>query len=162
MAGRLEKEIRKRRPFETVQQAVVLGLLRTGDLFHYRFGRLFREFDLNQSQYNVLRILEGAGQPLPCLEIAERLITMVPAITGLIDKLEEKGLVRRKRCSEDRRVWYVALTDAGGELIRKMEKPVTELYLELCNGLSQAECRKLVDLMEKAREANAPAGDKAE
>ena len=151
MLGKLEKELRKKRGFDSVQQSVVIGLLRTNDLFQYRFGRLFRGFGLNQPQYNVLRILRGEGKPLPCLEIADRLITMVPAITSLIDKLESKGLVSRDRCAKDRRVWYVSLTPDGDELLKKMDGPVSELHASLCRGLSKTECRQLVDLMEKAR-----------
>jgi DNA-binding MarR family transcriptional regulator len=154
VAGKLEKELRKKRGFDSVQQSVVIGLLRTNDLFQYRFGRLFRDYGLNQPQYNVLRILRGEGKPLPCLEIADRLITMVPAITSLIDKLESKGLVARDRCARDRRVWYVALTPDGHELLKKMDGPVSELHASLCRGLNKTECRQLVELMEKARAAH--------
>ena len=155
MAGKLEKELKKQRGFESVQQSAVVGLLRTNDLFQYRFSHLFREYGLTQPQYNVLRILRGEGQPLPCLEIASRMITMVPAITSLIDKLETRELVTRKRCTADRRVWYVALTDAGCQLLLQMDHPVMELHRGLCSGLSTAECRQLVELLEKARAPHA-------
>ena len=155
MAGKLEKELKKQRGFESLQQSAVIGLLRTNDLFQYRFSHLFREYGLTQPQYNVLRILRGEGQPLPCLEIASRMITMVPAITSLIDKLEARELVTRKRCTADRRVWYVALTDAGRELLQQVDAPVMELHRGLCSGLSAAECRQLVELLEKARAPHA-------
>ena len=80
-----------------------------------RFARLFREYGLTPSQYNVLRILRGEGKPLPILEIASRTITVVPGITGLIDRLEQAGFVNRLRCEKDRRVIYVALTDHAAE-----------------------------------------------
>ena len=67
-----------------------------------RVGQLLRSFGLTPSQYNVLRILRGAGKALPSLEIASRLIQVVPAITGLIDRLEQQGLVERERSSNDR------------------------------------------------------------
>ncbi len=92
-ASRLQRELKKRRPFESLEQKASLNLLRTNDQLQIRFARLFREFGLTPSQYNVLRILRGEGQPLPILEIASRTITVVPGITGLIDRLEEAGFV---------------------------------------------------------------------
>lgn len=151
MAGKLESELKKRRGFASPQQAAVVGLLRTNDLFQYRFGQLFREYGLTQPQYNVLRILRGEGAPLPCLEIAARMITVVPAITSLIDKLEKRGLVTRERCTEDRRVWYVALTEAGTELLTQMDGPVMGMHDKLCKGLNGSECAELIALLEKAR-----------
>ncbi|QDU95208.1 MarR family winged helix-turn-helix transcriptional regulator [Lignipirellula cremea] len=151
MAGKLEQDLKKKRDFESVQQAAVIGLLRTNDLFQYRFTQLFREYGLNQPQYNVLRILRGEGAPLPCLEIASRLITIAPAITSLIDKLEARELVTRERCNRDRRIWYVDLTAAGSQLLASMDERVMSLHESLCRGLSADECGQLVALLEKAR-----------
>ena len=72
--------------------------MRTSDQLQIRFARLFREYGLTPSQYNILRILRGEGKPLPILEIASRTITVVPGITGLIDRLEQAGFVNRLRC----------------------------------------------------------------
>ncbi len=152
MLGKLEQEIGKRQPFESPQEAAVVGLLRTHDLIQYRFGRLFREHGLSQPQYNILRILRGEGKPLPCLEIGRRMIAKVPAITHLIDKLEKRELVRRSRCEKDRRVWYVSLTEAGRALVGQLDEPVRAMDASLCTGLSDDECRELVRLMDKARD----------
>lgn len=143
---------KQRGRFDSPQQAVVVGMLRTNDLFQYRFGRLLRGYGLTQPQYNVLGILHGGGRPLPCLEIAHRMITIVPAITSLIDKLEKRELVTRQRCHKDRRVWYVSLTDAGKKLVAQMDAPVASLHQELCSGLTKTDCRQLVQLLEKARQ----------
>ena len=152
MSGRLERQIKKKRPFDSTEQAVVLGLLRTNDQFQYRVGRLLREHSLTQPQYNILRILRGAGGPLPSLEIAERMITVVPAITSLLVRLEERGLLRRVQCEEDRRVWRASITAAGRRVLEKLDGPTLELYEELCRGLSKNEAARLVELLEKARE----------
>ncbi len=80
--SRLQDELKKKRPFELAEQEAILNILRTSDLFQNRFGRLLREYDLTQSQYNVLRILRGEGKPMPCLEIGDRMIQVVPAMTG--------------------------------------------------------------------------------
>lgn len=151
MAAKSANELKKPRGFATPQQAAVVGLLRTNDLYQYRFGQLFREYGLTQPQYNVLRILRGEGEPLPCLEVAARMITVVPAITSLIDKLEKRGLLTRERCTVDRRVWYVALTAAGTKLLKQMDAPVMAMHEMLCKGLSPSECQQLIGLLEKAR-----------
>ena len=152
MAGKLEKQLKKKRGFDSPQQETVLGLLRTNDLMQYHVAQLLRQYELTQPQYNILRILRGEGTPLPCLEIADRMITMVPAITGLIDKLEKRKLVFRERCSKDRRVWFVHLTDSGKKLLARLDKPVLDLYQDLCGGLTKTECREMSRLMEKARD----------
>src|SRR4051794_10715474 len=110
--GRLQRELKKRNPFATLAEEAVLNLFRTNDQIQIRFSRLLEEHGLTSSQYNILRILRGEGKPLPSLEIAGRMITRVPAITGLIDRLEAKGLVTRQRSAEDRRIVFVALSAA--------------------------------------------------
>ena len=119
----MQQEIKKKRPFDSPEQEAILSILRTSDRFQIRFSRLFREYDLTTSQYNVLRILRGEGKPLPILEIAERLLAVVPGITGLVDRLEEADWVRRKRCHEDRRVIYVAPTEKALKVLAKMDEP---------------------------------------
>lgn len=151
MAGKLEKQLKKRGSFESPQQAAVVGLLRTHDLFQYRLARFYREHDLTAAQYNILRILRGEGKPLPCLEIADRMIAAVPGVTRLIDKLEARKWVSRQRDSKDRRVWHVSLTKSGESLVAKLDKPHLEVEHSLCRGLTKADCLTLVDLLEKAR-----------
>ncbi len=149
--SRLQDELKKKRPFELAEQEAILNILRTSDLFQNRFGRLLREYDLTQSQYNVLRILRGEGKPMPCLEIGDRMIQVVPAMTGLLDRLEKLGLVQRERCTEDRRVVYVELTEAARGLLERMDNPVMELHKQLIGHLTQAELKELSRLLEKAR-----------
>ena len=152
MPSRLQEEIKKRDPFDSIQQEAILNLLRTSDQLHNRVGRLFRQFDLTPSQYNVLRILRGEGKPIPSLEIASRVIQVVPAITGLIDRLEKQHLVQRKRCEKDRRVVYVAITRKGMELLAKIDQPLDALQVELMKVHSKAELAELIRLLEKTRE----------
>ena len=111
--SRLQRELKKRLPFDSLEQEANLNVLRTTDLLQNRLGRFFREYGLTPSQYKVLRILRGEGKPLPSLEIGSRMIQLVPAMTGLIDRLEKQGLVNRRRCKEDRRVVYVEITPAA-------------------------------------------------
>lgn len=150
--GKLQREIRKKRPFESPEQEAVLNLLRTSDQIHNRFGRLFREYDLTSSQYNVLRILRGEGKPMPCQEISDRMIQVVPAMTGLLDRLESQELVKRERCTEDRRVIYIEITAKALSKLQQMDEPVMELHRQLMGHFTQAELKELSRLLEKARQ----------
>jgi DNA-binding MarR family transcriptional regulator len=134
------------------QEEAALSVLRTSDQLQIRLARLFREYGLTPSQYNVLRILRGEGKPLPVLEIASRTITVVPGITGLIDRLEQAGFVNRVRCEKDRRVIYVALTDQGATTLAALDEPLGALHQKLLGHLSQAELKELIRLLEKVRE----------
>lgn len=149
--SQLQTELRKRNPFESPEQEAMLNLLRSSDQFQNRFGRLFRQYDLTPSQYNILRILRGEGKPLPSLEIADRMIQVVPAITGLIDRLEKAGMVTRRRCQEDRRVIYIEITEKAVGVLEEMDEPVNELHTKLLGHLSPAELKELIRLLEKAR-----------
>jgi DNA-binding MarR family transcriptional regulator len=149
----LQQKLKKKHPFHSPQQEAIIGLLRTSDLIANRLGRLFRDFGLTNSQYNVLRILRGAGEPLPSLEIADRMIQVVPAITGLIDRLEKQGLVSRRRCEDDRRVVYVEITAKGLALLRLIDAPIEKLHASLLQSLSRTELRQLSRLLEKARQS---------
>ena len=154
--ARLERETKKKRPFDLPQQAVVLNVLRDNELFQHRFGQLFREYGLTQPQYNALRILRGEGGPLPCLEVASRLIAVVPAITRLLDKLEARDLITKRQDTGDRRVWNVAITSKGRSLLAKLDKPLLDMYRTLCGHMTKAECNQLVKLLEKARSRVTP------
>jgi DNA-binding MarR family transcriptional regulator len=147
----LERELKKKRPFESPQQEAILNVLRTNDQFQVRFIRLLRPYGLTPSQYNVLRILRGEGKPLPILEIASRTITVVPGITGLIDRLEEAGFVNRERCREDRRVIWVAFTEKARKTLATLDEPLAQLHEKLVGHLSHAELRELIRLLEKTR-----------
>lgn len=147
----LQQEIKKKMAFASVEQEATLNILRTSDGLQNRMGRLFREYGLTTSQYNVLRILRGEGRPLPSLEIASRTIQVVPAITGLIDRLEKQGLVERKRCTEDRRVVYVSITAKALQILKKIDKPLMELHKKTFRHVSKKEAAEIVRLMEKVR-----------
>jgi DNA-binding MarR family transcriptional regulator len=152
MTNKLQQELKKKRPFESLGQEATLNIVRTSDQLQIRFARLLREHDLTPSQYNVLRILRGEGMPLPILEIASRTITVVPGITGLIDRLEQAGFVNRVRCEKDRRVIFVALAEKASKALAALDEPLTALHKKLTGHLSQAELKELSRLLEKLRE----------
>src|ERR1700727_2507358 len=152
MTRKLQDELGKRGPFASPAEEATLSIVRTHDRMMIRFSRLVRERKLTPSQYNVLRILRGEGKPLPILEIASRTITVVPGITGLIDRLERAGFVNRLRCEKDRRVIYVALTDQGMTTLAALDEPLVALHHKLVGHLSQGELKELIRLLEKVRE----------
>src|SRR3984957_3732892 len=150
---KLQHELKKKRPFESPEEEAALNIVRTSDQLQIRFARLLREYGLTSpTQYNILRILRGEGKPLPILEIASRTITVVPGITGLIDRLEQAGFVNRVRCEKDRRVIYVALADHGTKTLAELDEPVLALHQKLLGHLPRADLKELVRLLEKVRE----------
>ncbi|QDT56389.1 HTH-type transcriptional regulator MhqR [Caulifigura coniformis] len=149
--SQLQHELRKKRPFDSAEEEANLNIVRTSDQFQNRFGRLFREYGLTSSQYNVLRILRGEGRPMPCAEITERMLQVVPAMTGLLDRLEKQELIVRRRSTDDRRVIFVEPTRKALELLATMDEPVLKLNERLLGHLTKSELRELSRLLEKAR-----------
>ena len=151
-SSKLQSELKKKKPFDSPEHEAVLNVLRTGDQIQNCLGKLFREYGLTSSQYNVLRILRGVGHPMPSLEIASQMIQVVPAITGLIDRLEKQELVSRRRCTEDRRVVYVEATEKALSILADMDEPVAHLHSRLVGHMSKSDLKELSRLLEKARE----------
>jgi DNA-binding MarR family transcriptional regulator len=151
MPSRLQREIKKKQPFAALEQEAFLSIARTADQLEVRVERLMRDYGLTGSQYNILRILRGEGQPLPMVEIASRTVKVVPGITGLIDRLEAGGFVKRERSTEDRRVVFVSITERALEILAQLDEPVKAFEKRLLGFLSQAEQRELIRLLEKIR-----------
>ena len=147
----LKDEIKKRNSFDCVEQEVTLNLSRTADKLQGAFGRLFKTQGITGAQYNVLRILRGAGEPLTCQEVAGRMITRLPDITRLVDRLEEASLVVRSRTPEDRRVVLTAITKPGLRLLDTLDEPVLRLHREQLAHLAPGELAELNRLLLKAR-----------
>jgi DNA-binding MarR family transcriptional regulator len=134
------------------EQEVVVGILRAA-AYVRRFGlRVFDQHDITSQQYNVLRILRGAGPAgLPTLDIAERMIEQTPGITRLLDRLEFKKLVRRERPSDDRRQVLCYVTKAGLDLLTELDAPLkkqAQLALHMLNG---SELDELISLLGRLR-----------
>jgi DNA-binding MarR family transcriptional regulator len=130
----------------------VIGLLRAADGIRRFFEGHFEGFGLTGQQFNVLRILQGAGaEGLPTLEIANRMIERTPGITRMIDRLERKGLVRRVRGSDDRRCVYCFITESGKALIEGLDEPLREAHHEVLAMLSEKEQLKLIELLDSIR-----------
>lgn len=119
------------------------------------FEAVCAPFDITAQQYNVLRILRGAEpEGLPTLTIAERMIERTPGITRMVDRLEAKGLVAREVRPHDRRCVYCRITKKGLSLLKLLDEPVEEFNRSAFRSLSEAELKRLVALLERARKVH--------
>jgi DNA-binding MarR family transcriptional regulator len=149
----LQEAIRKRHPFDCPEQEACLNLWRTHDHITSEFCRLLAGHGISGPQYNVLRILRGwGGEGLPCQEIAAQMVTRMPDITRLVDRLEQAGLVERARTDRDRRVVLVRITDAGLEMLGRLDEPTGELHRKVLGHLTRQELADLNRLLVKARQ----------
>jgi MarR family transcriptional regulator, organic hydroperoxide resistance regulator len=146
-----QRAIRQAKPFRSLGQEAVVALLLAAERVRWPIQDLLAtEGDLTLQQFNVLRILRGAGEPgLPVLEVGARMIERTPGVTRLLDRLEDKGLVARARSSEDRRVVHARITKAGREVLARLDGPVDRLDDEILAVLSTSEQKALVRLLEK-------------
>jgi len=151
--SKLQQEIKQSKPFASREQEAALALLRTSDKLRRQLTAVVEPHGVTLQQYNVLRILRGAGKAgLPTLEIAFRMIEQTPGITRLLDRLESKALVRRERCAEDRRQVLCWITAEGSRIVNGMDALVDQADTTMLSSLSKAEISTLLVLLEKLRE----------
>jgi len=151
-SSRLQRELKQNRPFAAPAQEAALALIRTADLMRRSFAAVIEPLDITVQQYNVLRILRGAGERgLPTLAIAERMIEQTPGITRLVDHLEGKKLARRERCATDRRQVFCRITGAGLALLAQLDEPILDAEKSALRDLSDPQLARLMSLLEQAR-----------
>ncbi|HEY0036881.1 MAG TPA: MarR family transcriptional regulator [Longimicrobium sp.] len=152
MAGRIQEELKQSKPIDSLEEEIFLNLARTYEALSAEIAELLRRHDLRPTQYNVLRILRGAGESgLTAGEIAERMITRDPDVTRLIDRLEKRGLVERWRCTHDRRVVWTRISPDGLEMIAPLDESMRELHVRQLAHLGPERLATLRDLLEEAR-----------
>ncbi len=152
MPGRIQREIKQTKPFRRVEDEAFANLLRTADALMQGVAAALKPVGLSPAQYNVLRILRGAGPDgLACREIGERMITRDPDITRLLDRLEERELVSRTRDRADRRVMATRITEKGLRLLKDLDGPIAELHADQLGHLGDQRLRSLIALLEAAR-----------
>jgi DNA-binding MarR family transcriptional regulator len=134
-----------------MEESAYVDLLRTTDLLSRRLVPVLKDADLSSTQYNVLRILRGAGGELPCGEIASRMVTRDPDITRLLDRLEKRGLISRRREAKDRRTVLTGITPEGLDLLARLDKPVREAHRQLLGHLGRRRLEQLSELLQAAR-----------
>jgi DNA-binding MarR family transcriptional regulator len=151
---RLPADLRRVPAVPSREQEVFLSLLRTAESLARGLEQALKPSGLTATQYNVLRILRGAGPGgLPCREIAARMITHDPDVTRLLDRLERLGLVERQRNDADRRVVTARITPEGQRLLAALDDPIAALHRRQLAHLSPEHLAMLIDLLQRVREA---------
>jgi len=151
-SSRLQRELKQNKPFVAPTQEAAVSLMRTADLVRRSVASVVEPHGITPQQYNVLRILRGAGEAgLPTLEIATRMIEQTPGITRLVDRLEVKKLVLRERCATDRRQVFCRITPDGLGLLSSLDDPIREAERVALAELSERQLTQLLSLLDRAR-----------
>lgn len=146
-------EIKSSGTFASAEEEVSLNILRTAALLEHAVAERLRPHGLTSTQYNVLRILRGAGEAGLCRnEVGERMLKPVPDVTRLLDRLEDGGLVARRRDGEDRRFVTTRITPNGLAKLASLDEPVTRMHEELLGHMKERDLRRLAELLEESRE----------
>ena len=149
MSPQLQQEIKQTRPFRSLPEETFLNVLRASATLMAGLSELLRPAGLTQPQYNVLRILRGAGQAgLPSGEIGERMLSRDPDVTRLIDRMEKLGLVVRERATADRRVVIVRITGHGLDVVDGLDQDMLILHENQLGHLGEERMRLLIDILQ--------------
>ncbi len=152
MAGKLLTELKQTKPFQSVEQEAFLNVIKTADFLQQVAAQVLRGHQMSEAQYNVLRILRGAGvEGLKCSEIGDRMVTRDPDITRLLDRIEKQGWIERNRSTADRRVVTTRITQSGLDKLAELDAPLAESLERVLGKLGSAKLRNLIDLLEEVR-----------
>ena len=154
MTTQLQHDIKQQAPFAVVQEELWLNLSRTAATVGHGLEQSLRPFGLSLTQYNVLRILRGAGEPGLCqYEIRDRLVAQVPDVPRILDRMEKAGWVERRRGASDRRMVMTALTASGTKLVNDLDEPLVRVMGDMFPSLNSAEIETLNTLLVEARKS---------
>jgi DNA-binding MarR family transcriptional regulator len=152
VASDLRQELKQNRPFRSLAEEAYLSIQRTAAVLEHAFESALKPLGITATQYNVLRILRGAGEPGLCRsEIGERLVRPVPDVTRLLDRLEGMGLITRERSGVDRRYVTTVITGAGLDLLRGVESSIDTIHQQQLGHLDGPELKELVQLLGEVR-----------
>ena len=152
MPSRLESEIKQSRPFKRTSEEALVGIMRTAAILDHVFQDALKEFGITPTQYNVLRILRGAGREGLCgREIGERLISKVPDVSRLLDRMEDLGLMTRERDAADRRHVTARATPKGLKILVQVEPTLEVLEREHFGTLGAHALKDLIATLDTVR-----------
>lgn len=153
MSGKLAKEIRQTKPFRSREEEAFLNLARTNEFLAARMAEFLKPYQLTPTQYNMLRILRGAGGGgVTCSQATERMISADPDVTRLLDRMEAQDLIRRERSREDRRVVITRITESGLDLVNRIDEPLDGLLRRIVGRVGAPKLKELIDTLETLRE----------
>jgi DNA-binding MarR family transcriptional regulator len=154
MASKLQEEIKQTRPFANIEEEALLSIRRTSDRLQHYGQQLFKPHGITPTQYNVLRILRGAGKKgLRCSEIGDRLVSSDPDITRLLGRLQKQKLIKRKHEPKDRRVIYANITAGGVRLLNEIDPLVNDSTKQMFKHMNKEKLATLISLLEEVRQA---------
>lgn len=145
----IEKDISQRK-FKTEYQKAMINLIFTHNWMMERMKLFFEQADLTPQQFNIMRILRGAGQPLSTLQIRQRMLDKMSDTSRIVDRLIKKGLAKKIICKSDRRLVDVSITEKGLKLLEKLDDTQNDLDNIICN-LSETDAKQLNKLLDKIR-----------
>ncbi len=152
MSSDLRDEIKQSKPFSSLEQEAHLNLERTTAVLGHAFAEALKRFDITPTQYNVLRILRGAGASGLCRnEVRDRMIAQVPDVTRLLDRLEDAGLIARERQTNDRRQVLTLITQKGLDLLAELDEPVAAMHKRALGHMTAEQLQQLTALLAIAR-----------
>jgi DNA-binding MarR family transcriptional regulator len=153
MPTTLRDDIRQKRPFKSLHEEAHLNVVRTWAALTDAVDGLLKPHGISGTQYNVLRILRGSEPTGLCRnELRDRMVTRMPDMTRLLDRMEEAGLVSRSREGEDRRMVLTRITKQGRKLVDELDAPMNKLHRSTLGHLSESQLRSLSDLLTLARQ----------
>lgn len=152
MSVGLRGELRQAKPFRTTEEEAALSIVRTAAMLEHAFAQALKPHAITPTQYNVLRILKGAGPGGLCRnEVGARLLRPVPDVTRLLDRMEELNLIARHRDGADRRYVTTTIADKGLKLLDALDETVCAIHRGQLGHLKDARLRQLIDLLADAR-----------
>jgi DNA-binding MarR family transcriptional regulator len=147
---KIEDAIKQKKPFKNERHRAIINLLYTTNMVRDRNKSILKEFGLTMQQYNVLRILRGAGKPISTRIIRQRLLDKMADASRLVDRITQKNLVERTSCANDKRLVDVSLSEEGEALLLKIDNKHPEMY-DLLGSLTEEEAKILNNLLDKVR-----------
>ncbi len=153
MVPKLQEELKQTKPFASREEEVYLNLQHTAEALWWGVNETLKRVELTPTQYNVLRILRGAGEEgASCGEISERLVTKDSDITRLLDRLEARGLISRGREAKDRRRITTRITGDGLRILKRLDGPIVECHRRQLGHLGEKQLATLSRLLDAARD----------
>jgi DNA-binding MarR family transcriptional regulator len=152
VGGKLAKELKQTRPFALREEEATLNIARTHEFLQQRLSEFLKQFQLTPTQYNMLRILRGAGpEGITCSQATERMLSPDPDVTRLLDRMEARHLILRERSQQDRRVVITRLTAEGLNLANQIDAPLADFHRHNMGRLDEQKLADLIDTLESLR-----------
>ena len=150
----LLEELRQTRPFASIEEEALLSIVRTNAVLLDEIELFLRPYGITSTQYNVLRILRGSEPDGLCRnDLRDRMLTRMPDVTRLLDRMQEAGLVTRERGDSDKRMVTTRVTEKGLQLLATLDPLVRERQREYFRGVSPEQLKVLIDLLQGVRDS---------